>query len=181
MVAFTFATVRLIAFMALCAFLPLHLICICVCLCMWRCSPWRVAPCSALLEACLFDFFRAFAKRNNVNHWKEIKDYKSALDDLKGTGFFFTIPKFTPLTDQIWLLVTQTAAQNNMEWGICSSPLAGDEHNSAYWKRRWLEDTEMMPKVKNLVFTANKHKYAETYGDGGPSILIDDKPANIHR
>jgi hypothetical protein len=133
------------------------------------------------MDGVIADFFRAFAKRNNVNHWKEIKDYKSALDDLKGTGFFFTIPKFTPLTDQIYLLVTQTAAQNNMEWGICSSPLAGDEHNSAYWKRRWLEDTEMMPKVKNLVFTANKHKYAETYGDGGPSILIDDKPANIHR
>ena len=68
-----------------------------------------------------------------------------------------------------------------MEWGICSSPLAGDEYNSAYWKRRWLEDTDMMPKVKNLIFTANKHKYAETYSDGGPAILIDDKPANIHR
>ena len=132
------------------------------------------------MDGVIADFFRAFAKRNNVNHWKEIKDYKSALDDLKGTGFFFTIPKFTPLTDQIWLLVTQTVVHKIIWSGVFVLRLAGDEHNSAYWKRRWLEDTEMMPKVKNLVFTANKHKYAETYGDG-EAILIDDKPANIHR
>ena len=69
------------------------------------------------MDGVIADFFRAFAKKNNVNHWKEIKDYKSALDDLKGTGFFFTLPKFTPLTDQIYLLVTQTAEQNNMGMG----------------------------------------------------------------
>tara|TARA_Y100001937_G_scaffold14676_1_gene19823 strand:+ start:265 stop:816 length:552 start_codon:yes stop_codon:yes gene_type:complete len=134
------------------------------------------------MDGVVADFFGGFAKRNGVRHWKDIQDYDAALDDLKGTDFFYTLKKFSPLADRIWLLVQEQAREHGLEWGYCTSPLRGDEHNSAYWKRRWLEGELMMPpKVKNLIITANKHKYAETLADGGPSILIDDKPANIHR
>ena len=133
------------------------------------------------MDGVLADFFKAFAERNGVRHWKDIKNYDKALDELKGTDFFYHLSPFRGEASRIMLLVQMTAREHGLEYGICSSPLRGDEHNSAYWKRRWLEEKMLMPPVENLVFTANKHKYAETLADGGPSILIDDKPANIHR
>ena len=65
--------------------------------------------------------------------------------------------------------------------GTCSSPLRHDRDNSAYWKRRWLEDNEFLPRIDNLIFTGNKHHYATDPYDGTPNILVDDKPVNIKR
>ena len=37
------------------------------------------------MDGVLADFFKAFAERNGVRHWKDIKNYDKALDELKGT------------------------------------------------------------------------------------------------
>ena len=37
------------------------------------------------------------------------------------------------------------------------------------------------PKIENMIFTGNKHKYAIDGLTRTPNILIDDKPENIRR
>ena len=72
------------------------------------------------------------------------------------------------------------AEDNGIDWGICSSPLRGDEYNSAYHKRNWLQEWDFMPNnIDNCIFTSNKPKYAWSYKDLLPNVLIDDKPQNI--
>ena len=65
------------------------------------------------------------------------------------------------------------------DYGICSSPLTEDQHNSSYWKRVWLERHGFMPIIPNLIFTRNKEKYAVDRIDGSPNILVDDKINNV--
>ena len=55
------------------------------------------------------------------------------------------------------------------------------EYNSAYHKRRWLEDKGYMPKIQNLIFTHNKEQFATNRIDGSPNLLIDDKPTNCKK
>lgn len=131
------------------------------------------------MDGVIADFFGAFAKKNNVTHWKSIKSKEKALADLVGTDWFYQLPTFEDDSSKIIEFVKKTAGDTN--WGICSSPLRGDHNNSAYWKRRWLEDKGFMPEVENCIFTSNKHKYAVNRLTGKPNILIDDKIDNIKR
>tara|TARA_A200000113_G_C8838511_1_gene346054 strand:- start:826 stop:1317 length:492 start_codon:yes stop_codon:yes gene_type:complete len=131
------------------------------------------------MDGVIADFFGAFAKKNNVSHWKSIKQKEKALADLVGTDWFYQLPTFEDDSSKIIEFVKKTAGDTN--WGICSSPLRGDHNNSAYWKRRWLEDKGFMPEVENCIFTSNKHKYAVNRLTGKPNILIDDKIDNIKR
>lgn len=130
------------------------------------------------MDGVIADFFGAFAKKNNVTHWKSIKQKEKALADLVGTDWFYQLPTFG--TDS-HLIVGTVKKITKGDWGICSSPLRGDHNNSAYWKRRWLEKHDFMPEVENCIFTSNKHKYAVSRLTGKPNILIDDKIDNIKR
>ena len=131
------------------------------------------------MDGVIADFFGAFAKKNNVTHWKSIKSKEKALADLVGTDWFYQLPTFEDDSAKIVEFVKKIAGDTN--WGICSSPLRGDHNNSAYWKRKWLEDKGFMPEVENCIFTSNKHKYAVNRLTGKPNILIDDKIDNIKR
>lgn len=139
------------------------------------------------MDGVIADFFTEVAARFNVDHWKSIQDKEVKFTQLAYTDFFYTIPKFyedethVDLSSKIVNYVKTVAWDEGIEWGICSSPLRGDEHNSAYWKRLWLEFQGFMPKVENCIFTANKHKFAYSSMDHKPNILIDDKPDNIRR
>jgi len=46
------------------------------------------------MDGVIADFFGAFAKKNNVSHWKSIKQKEKALADLVGTDWFNQLPTF---------------------------------------------------------------------------------------
>lgn len=130
------------------------------------------------MDGVLADFFGGLEKHFHVDHWKAIDNVEKALDILKGTDYFYQLKSF----DDTYQLIRFVRDLTGDDWGICSSPLRGDDYNSAYWKRRWLERHGWEPvKPQNIIFTANKHKYAVSPVDGKPNILVDDKPSNIAR
>lgn len=136
------------------------------------------------MDGVIADFFKSFAMKNGVDHWKSIKEKEKALVELHNTDFFYKILPFGAwgeTTEKIVRKVKDLAVIHDTDWGICSSPLRGDKNNSAYWKRRWLEDKGYMPTVENCIFTSNKHKYAINKLTGKPNILVDDKIDNIKR
>ena len=126
------------------------------------------------MDGVIAPFFEMFASENGVAKWNEIPDVSKALDKMKGTDFFFRLDEYETTKDLL-------AFVSQYDWGICSSPLTGDEYNSAYWKRRWLEDKGYMPKIQNLIFTHNKEQFATNRIDGSPNLLIDDKPTNCKK
>ena len=119
-------------------------------------------------------FFERFASDNGVKKWTDILDVSKALDKMKGTDFFWWLDEYETTKDLL-------AFVSQYDWGICSSPLTGDEYNSAYWKRRWLEDKGYMPKIQNLIFTHSKEQFSTNRIDGSPNLLIDDKPTNCKK
>ena len=137
------------------------------------------------MDGVIADFFGAMAKREKVKHWKSIKDKEVAFQKIMHSNFFYEIPRFEDyyenISDKIVMLIKDYSYIKNIEWGICSSPMRGDEYNSAYWKRLWLENYGYMPSVENCIFTHEKEKYAFSKVDGKPNILIDDKPENIFK
>ena len=137
------------------------------------------------MDGVIADFFGGIEKQFDVRHWKDLKWKEEVFAKLAYTDFFDTLPCFfdgdTNLSTKIVDLVKLQAFENNVQWGICSSPMRGDETNSIYHKRVWLERMNFMPEVCNCIFTSNKHKYAMSPIDSRPNILIDDKPENIYR
>ena len=136
------------------------------------------------MDGVIADFFGGIAKKCGVDHWKSIQDRDKIFVELRNTEFFYTLDTFHDgfrnISGLLVERVKNLAWQNEIEWGICSSPLRGDHNNSAYWKRRWLEDFGFMPPlIENCVFTSNKHKYAWNEVTHRPNILVDDKPENI--
>ena len=127
------------------------------------------------MDGVIANFFEALAEKNNVNHWKSIKDVEKALVDIWGTDFFYNIEPFP----ESQTIIEMVKRESKGDWGICSSPLRGDSYNSAYWKREWLTAHDWLPNIEKLIFTANKHKYVWVGTDNLPNILIDDKPQNI--
>ena len=126
------------------------------------------------MDGVIAKFFERFASDNGVKKWTDILDVSKALDKIKGTDFFWWLDEYETTKDLL-------AFVSQYDWGICSSPLTGDEYNSAYWKRRWLEDKGYMPKIQNLIFTHNKEQFATNRIDGSPNLLIDDKPTNCKK
>ncbi len=126
------------------------------------------------MDGVIADFFAAIEKRYNVKHWKEV-DINQSIQDLKGTDFFGTIPKFKTSDKLIGFIDNLT----NGEWVILSSPLRYDNDNSAFWKRHWLAKHNYTPS--DAIFTGRKEKYARNRAYSLGNILIDDKPKNIEK
>ena len=127
------------------------------------------------MDGVIADFFGGLQDHYKVIHWKHIPNLEDTILNLRNTDIFYKLPEFET-TKQL-----MDKVKSYGDWGICSSPLRGDHNNSAYWKRRWLEDKGFMPEVENCIFTSNKHKYAVNRLTGKPNILIDDKIDNIKR
>ena len=126
------------------------------------------------MDGVITKFFEKLASDNGVTKWTDIQDVPMALNNIKGTDFFHRLDEYETTTDLLSFVQWY-------DWGICSSPLTGDEYNSAYHKRRWLEDKGYMPKIQNLIFTHNKEQFATNRLDGSPNLLIDDKPTNCKK
>ena len=137
------------------------------------------------MDGVIADFFGGLEEKFGVDHWKSLSWKEEVFAKLKGTDFFARLPVFGEQdrrSDSIAVhnLVKLVAEDNGIDWGICSSPLRGDEYNSAYHKRNWLQEWDFMPNnIDNCIFTSNKPKYAWSYKDLLPNVLIDDKPQNI--
>jgi hypothetical protein len=135
------------------------------------------------MDGVIADFFGGVERLYGVDHWKSIQHRDGIFVELRNTDFFYRLDTFGEQdrrSDSI-KIVNFVKEISDGDWGICSSPLRGDEHNSAYWKRRWLEKWEFTPDIEKLIFTGNKHKYAYNDVTRKPNILIDDKPENIKR
>jgi len=133
------------------------------------------------MDGVIADFFGGLARRYGVSHWKSIQDREIKFRELANTDFFYNLDVF-PTSQKLVDHVKTVAWQEETEWGICSSPLRGDSHNSSFWKRLWLEKQGFIPPlIENMIFTGNKHKYAISPLTRRPNILIDDKPENINR
>ena len=132
------------------------------------------------MDGVLADFFKKYAKDNGVIHWKQIPDHEKALSHMKNTDFFYKLEAF-PSSKTLVEGVDELSAKYTVNWGICSSPLRNDRDNSAYWKRKWLEERGFMPEIKNLIFTSQKQNFATNTIDGSSNILVDDKPDNIRK
>ena len=134
------------------------------------------------MDGVLANFFEKFAEYFDKPHWKQIPNKLQAIEELKGTDFFYTLLPFEN-TQELVYHVRKVAEENDLEWGINSSPLRGDRDNSAYHKRRWLEKYGIADhlNIENLIFTGQKENYATETVGGMPNILIDDKPSNIQK
>ena len=137
------------------------------------------------MDGGIADFFGGLEEKFGVDHWKSLSWKEEVFAKLKGTDFFARLPVFGEQDRRsesiaVHNLVKVIAEDNGIDWGICSSPLRGDEYNSAYHKRNWLQEWDFMPNnIDNCIFTSNKPKYAWSYKDLLPNVLIDDKPQNI--
>ena len=132
------------------------------------------------MDGVLADFFGGVEKLYGVDHWKELtndktKDLKSeVIARITGTNFFETLPKF-PTADNLIKMVKDFTGGT---YSINTSPLRGDNKNSAYYKKIWIG--KHLPKPQEIIVTGRKESYAMNKNNK-PNILIDDRPINIQR
>ena len=132
------------------------------------------------MDGVLADFFGGIEKLYGVQHWKELtsdrtKDLKTeVIKKITGTNFFETLPKFNSADALIKLVQDFTGGV----YSINTSPLRGDNKNSAYYKKVWIG--KHIPKPQEIIVTGRKESYAMNKNNK-PNILIDDRPINIQR
>ena len=133
------------------------------------------------MDGVLADFFGGVEKMYGVEHWKQLtndktKDLKKeVIDRITGSNFFATLPKFSTADALIDMVKKFTGGK----FSINTSPLRGDNENSAKHKKTWISNN--IAKPDDIVVTGRKESYAVDKGTGTPNILIDDRPINIQR
>ena len=132
------------------------------------------------MDGVLADFFGGIEKLYGVQHWKELtsdktKDLKTeVIKKITGTNFFETLPKFNSADSLVKLVQDFTGGV----YSINTSPLRGDNKNSAYYKKVWIG--KHLPKPQEIIVTGRKESYAMNKNNK-PNILVDDRPINIQR
>ena len=127
------------------------------------------------MDGVLVDFFGAFAKLANVEHWKQMDSQRlqGVLDKIVGSDYFAKLPK-TNACDSIVEMAIDFAGS----YSILSSPLRGDIANSTKHKRAWVIDN-LSPQPAKTIIIRDKSQYALL--NGVQNILIDDRENNIHK
>ena len=127
------------------------------------------------MDGVLADFFGAFAKLANVEHWKQMDSQRlqGVLDKIVGSDYFAKLPK-TNACDSIVEMAIDFAGS----YSILSSPLRGDIANSTKHKRAWVIDN-LSPQPAKTIIIRDKSQYALL--NGVQNILIDDRENNIHK
>ena len=133
------------------------------------------------MDGVLADFFGGVEQMYGVQHWKELvsdktKDLKTeVINRITGTDFFATLPKFNDVGELISMVKEFTGGH----FSINTSPLRGDNENSAKYKKLWIQNNIEQPD--DVIITGRKESYAKDKASGTPNILIDDRPVNIQR
>ena len=133
------------------------------------------------MDGVMADFFGGVEKMYGVDHWKQLtndktKDLKKeVIDRITGTNFFATLPKFGTADALIDMVKQFTGGK----FSINTSPLRGDNANSAKHKKTWIANNIEQPD--EIVVTGRKESWAKDKGTGTPNILIDDRPINIQK
>jgi hypothetical protein len=133
------------------------------------------------MDGVIADFFGGVEKLYGVRHWKELNadnklDLKQeVINRISGTDFFATLPKFESSGELISIVKEFTGGN----FSINTSPLRGDNENSAKYKKLWIQNNIEQPD--EIVITGRKESYAKDKASGTPNILIDDRPVNIQR
>ena len=133
------------------------------------------------MDGVIADFFGGVEKLYGVGHWKELNadnklDLKQeVINRISGTDFFATLPKF----DSSGELISMVKEFTGGNFSINTSPLRGDNENSAKYKKLWIQNNIEQPD--EIVITGRKESYAKDKASGTPNILIDDRPVNIQR
>ena len=127
------------------------------------------------MDGVLVDFFGAFAKLANVEHWKQMDSQRlqGVLDKIVGSDYFAKLPK-TNACDSIVKMAIDFAGS----YCILSSPLRGDIANSTKHKRAWVMDN-LFPQPAKIIIVRDKSQYALL--NGVQNILIDDREDNINK
>ena len=125
------------------------------------------------MDGVLADFFGAWAKLMDKDHWTKIDDITPALQKIRDTENFWLD---LPLTDNAKNLLSLIKDVKG-EYVILSSPLP-DDPNSEPHKREWISKNLTFFPPKDVIITSDKARYATTE-DGTPNILIDDYGKNI--
>ena len=81
-------------------------------------------------------FFKALALEFGVNHWKDIPTQEDVIERLKGTDF---LVEYQSSQQQLNFFIWWRDIQKG-RWSILSTPLKGDEENSAKHKDIWLDN-----------------------------------------
>lgn len=118
------------------------------------------------------DFFHAWAKWEEVNHYKDISDSEASITRMSQQGPKFVEEFFTNLPQlNGGKQIVEWAHKNNIPFTVLSAPLRGQHQPSIAGKRAWL-DKYVPGSSDSAVFTAAKFKYATS--DGHPNVLVDD-------
>ena len=119
------------------------------------------------------DFFGAWAKRHNVNHWKAIQDKENEINVLANSSpeeVYKFFKELDPLKGGQQIIAWLHA--NKIPFTVLSAPLRGPyAEASKQAKKDWLN--QFNPGTSgNAIFTSAKYKYAMK--DGQPQVLVDD-------
>ena len=125
------------------------------------------------MDGVLADFFGAWAKLMDKDHWTKIDDIMPALQKIRDTENFFLDLPLTANAKNLLSLIKDVKG----EYVILSSPLP-DDPNSEPHKREWIKKNLNFFPPKDVIITHDKARYAKMQ-DGTPNILIDDYGKNI--
>ena len=119
------------------------------------------------------DFFGAWAKKHNVDHWKAIQDKESEINELAHSSdedVYDFFRNLRPLKGGMEII--RWLKQNKIPYTVLSAPLRGPHAEaSKQAKKDWL-DQYHPGSSNNAIFTSKKQQYAVT--DGTPNVLVDD-------
>jgi 5'(3')-deoxyribonucleotidase len=119
------------------------------------------------------DFFGAWARKHNVNNYKEIPHPENAINELAQSGpeeVYNFFRDLAPLNGGQKII--QWLHRNKIPFTVLSAPLRGPyAKNSIEAKKDWLD--EFNPGSRNnAIFTSAKYKYAKN--GSLQNVLVDD-------
>ena len=86
---------------------------------------------------------------------KELDLKQEVINRIAGTDFFATLPKF----DSAGELISMVKEFTGGNFSINTSPLRGDNENSAKYKKLWIQNNNSGPRTHNFKFASPNSRY----------------------